>query len=304
MGTPDFAIPSLERLHHEGIEIAAVVTAPDKPAGRGQQMQASAVKIRALTMGLPTLQPKALDDAEFIELLGELAADFIIVVAFRILPPAVFRIPKFGTINLHASLLPKYRGAAPINWAIINGERETGVTTFFIDEKIDTGLWLMRYPVPIDADTTAGELHDRLAQVGAEVLLETVAGVAAGELKPKPQEGEFSRAPKLTRELGHIDWSRPAVAVHNLVRGLSPFPGSYSFLHGKLIKILRAKPVDSKRSSAAAGSVLAIDRSGDILVSAGDGPLAVVELQPEGRRPMTASEFLRGHMVSVGDRLE
>lgn len=305
MGTPEFAIPSLEKLCQAGIEIAVVVTVPDKPSGRGQQVHASAVKSIALTKGLTVLQPNDLRDPSFLQQLKSFSADLFVVIAFRILPPEVFTIPNLGTINLHASLLPKYRGAAPINWAIIEGERETGVTTFFIEEKVDTGQWLLQRPVLIGSEMTAGELHDQLADVGAETLLQTIHGVVVGGLKPKPQVGMATRAPKLTKEMGHVDWHQPAQRIHNLVRGLSPFPGAFSYLHGKHIKILRTRLLQEKgKAGNAIGSIIGIEKSGEIVITTDDGPLEIVELQPEGRRAMTSAEFLRGHPLSIGDQLE
>lgn len=304
MGTPEFALPSLDRLFEAGIDIAAVVTVADKPAGRGQQLTASPVKLRALTLGLPVLQPEDLRDGDFIQRLKDIAADLFVVVAFRILPPEVFTIPPLGTINLHASLLPKYRGAAPIQWAIIEGEKETGVTTFLIDEKVDTGQWLMQRSVLIGPEMTGGELHDLLARVGAEVLLQTVEGLYAGKLQPKPQQGQPTRAPKLTKEMTHIDWHQPVQRVYNFIRALSPYPGAYVFWNNKQIKILRAKVADEKPAgNHAPGTVMRISTNGDIYIATVDQPLIILELQPENRRVMTCSEFLRGYGLAIGDEL-
>ncbi len=304
MGTPEFALPSLDALFAAGLDIAAVVTATDKPAGRGRHLMASPVKLRALTLGLPLLQPEELRDPQFIRRLQELSADLFIVVAFRILPPEVFTLPRLGTINLHASLLPKFRGAAPIQWAIIEGEKETGVTTFLIDEKVDTGQWLMQRPVLIGPEMTGGELHDLLARVGAEVLLQTVEGWYAGKLQPQPQQGQATRAPKLTKEMTHINWNQPAQRVYNLIRALAPYPGAYTLLRDKQIKILRTKLVDYNLANTKnPGTILRIDTNGDIFVATQDQPLIVLELQPEGRRVMTCSEFTRGYDLSIGDEL-
>jgi methionyl-tRNA formyltransferase len=224
-----------------------------------------------------------------------------VFLAFRILPPEVFTMPRLGTINLHASLLPKYRGAAPINWAIINGERETGVTTFFIEEKVDTGAILLQRQVPIGPEETAGQLHDRLALVGAELLVETVNQIAEGKAVPVPQRGEPSRAPKIVREMCEIDWRKPAVQIHNLVRGLCPFPGAFTYLEGKLLKVYRTQVVKPFGHGKRPGQVARVDRKGGIIhVATGEGVLALTEVQPEGRRRMSAEEFLQGHMLQPG----
>jgi len=222
------------------------------------------------------------------------------VVAFRILPPEVFTLPGIGTINLHASLLPKYRGAAPINWAIINGEQETGATTFFIDEKVDTGQWLMQCRVPIGEEMSAGELHDLLAEEGGELLLRTVAGLEAGSLKPRPQEGEITRAPKLTREMALIDWRRPAREIHNLVRGLSPYPSAWTLWRGKTLKILKVRPGPAEAQEQP-GTLINAGGRGPLLAATGEGTLELVTLQPEGGKALTAADFLRGHSLKPGE---
>ncbi len=300
MGTPEFALPSLNRLLDAGHDVAAVVTVPDKPAGRGRHLRPSAVKECALRLNLPLLQPEELRAPDFIKDLRRLAADLFVVVAFRILPPEVFTLPGIGTINLHASLLPKYRGAAPINWAIINGEQETGATTFFIDEKVDTGQWLMQCRVPIGEEMSAGELHDLLAEEGGELLLRTVAGLEAGSLKPRPQEGKITRAPKLTREMALIDWRRPAREIHNLVRGLSPYPSAWTLWRGKTLKILKVRPGPAEAQEQP-GTLINAGGRGPLLAATGEGTLELVTLQPEGGKALTAADFLRGHSLKSGE---
>ncbi|MBD3373464.1 methionyl-tRNA formyltransferase, partial [candidate division KSB1 bacterium] len=225
MGTPDFAVPTLKTLLDSKHEVQAVVTAPDKPAGRGKKMSHSAIKKVALDHDLFVLQPEDLQDPHFVDQLNRFKADLFIVVAFRILPYEVFTLPSKGTINLHASLLPKYRGAAPINWALIRGESETGVTTFFIDRQIDTGQWLMQKRIDIDPNITAGELYEQLKALGSDLVLQTIEGLESNTLQPKSQIGEVTKAPKINRELGFLEWQKPAPELHNLIRGLSPVPG-------------------------------------------------------------------------------
>jgi len=304
MGTPEFAVPSLRTLLDHNLQVAAVVTAVDKPSGRGLQVHPSPVKQLALERHLPVLQPNDLGAAAFVEALRQLAADVFVVVAFRILPAEVFRLPPKGTINLHASLLPRYRGAAPIQWAIINGESETGVTTFLIDEKVDTGNLLLQKPTPIGEHETAGELHDRLAELGAELLLETLAGMAGGHLKPQPQVGEPTRAPKITREIAAINWHQSAVDICNRIRGLNPIPGAFTYWQGKLLKIFRAHPVDVDLAAAEPGTVCRLEpHSGELIVATGKGFLAIDEIQLQGKRRMTVADFLRGHHVLQSERL-
>ncbi len=302
MGTPDFAVPTLERLLASRHRVAAVVTAPDKPAGRGLQHKPSAVKQAALAHGLPLLQPESLEDEAFLRSLRQTGAELFVVVAFRILPEAVLSIPPKGAVNLHASLLPKYRGAAPINWALINGERETGVTTFFIEKKVDTGKILLQQSTPVDDDMTAGELHDLLAQMGADLMLRTVDGIEAGTLQPREQVGEANRDPKLTRELEMIDWRRPARELHNLIRGLSPIPGASMFLRGREIKVLRSQVVASE-AAGLPGEVLVADPRSGWVVQTSDGALRLLTVKPEGKKIMSAEEFLRGNRIDCGERL-
>lgn len=305
MGTPDFAVPSLRALQASQHEIMSVVTATDKPCGRGLKIKPSPVKQVAKQLGLPVLQPTDLKDSKFIEDIQRLNAELFVVVAFRILPPEVFTLPPHGTINLHASYLPKYRGAAPINWAIINGEKETGVTIIQINEKVDTGEIVLQEKVPIGAEETAGELHDRLATIGAECLLRAVALIESGNVATIRQTEEGSRAPKLSRELCHIQWNQPAETIYNLVRGLCPVPGAYTNLRGKMIKLYRVRPAGHAPTSAAPGEIVRRgNRPGTLAVATGAGLLHIQELQPEGKRRMSAEDFLRGHPLKAGDRFE
>lgn len=299
MGTPEFAVASLDALLRAGIEVAAVVTAPDKPAGRGRQLRMSAVKEFALTHGLQVLQPVKLRDPEFHSALDATGASLYVVVAFRMLPTEVWKRAPLGTINLHGSLLPAYRGAAPINWAIINGEERTGATTFFIREVIDTGDMLDHVETPIGAEETAGEVHDRLKEVGAELLVKTVQRVLAGDRSSAPQpedDGAFHIAPKLTTEGCRIQWSQPSKRVHDFIRGLSPFPGAWTQLvradgSRMQFKVLRAA-IAAGPAPAQQGTIRAA--SDQMLVACAEGWLRALEIQPEGKRRMAAADFLRG----------
>lgn len=232
MGTPDFAVGILDRIYTAGYEIAAVITAPDKPAGRGQKVSISAVKAYALEKQLPLLQPTNLKNEDFLNELASYHANLQVVVAFRMLPEAVWKMPKYGTFNLHASLLPQYRGAAPINWAIINGEKETGVTTFFIDDKIDTGAMILSRSTPIDEKENAGTLHDRLMQLGGETVLETLALIQNGEVKTviQPENDDLKTAYKLNKDNCKVNWSKSGKEIHNQIRGLSPYPAAWTYI--------------------------------------------------------------------------
>lgn len=293
MGTPEFAVASLDALLRSGQEIAAVVTAPDKPAGRGRQVQPSAVKAYAEAQGLRVLQPERLKSAAFLDALRALEPDLAVVVAFRMLPEAVWRIPRLGTFNLHASLLPDYRGAAPINWALINGETRSGVTTFLIDREIDTGSLLLQEAVGIPLHWNAGDLHDALMALGARLVVETVQGLGAGTLAARPQDPALFRhpAPKLFPEDGRIAWDQPAEQVRNRIRGLSPYPAAWTRLEGKLLKLYTA----SRTGLAAAGAPGALRREGDrLLAQCADEWLQLDAVQLEGKKRMPAAEFLRG----------
>jgi len=304
MGTPEFALPSLELLLKSEHQVVGVVTQPDKPKGRGLKLSASLVKEFAEKQNLKVLTPEDLKSEEFYQALSELKPDLIAVVAFRILPERIFSLPPFGTVNLHASLLPKYRGAAPINWAIIKGEKKTGVTTFFIQKKVDTGNIILQREVEILPDETYGELSLKLSQVGAEVLLETINLIEKKEAKTHPQnELEATPAPKITDELCKIDWSRPAEEVNNLIRGVSPTPGAFTFFRGKILKIYKTEKVPEQNDLSEPGRIIGADKSMGILVQTGRGILKLKELQLEGKKKITADEFLRGYRIEAGEKL-
>lgn len=302
MGTPEFAVPSLEILINNNYPIQAVVTAPDKPRGRGMEVRPTPIKTVALRHRLPVLQPASFKDPAFVQHIASLAPDLIVVVAFRILPKEVFTIPRLGSINLHASLLPKYRGAAPINWAIINGETETGVTTFFLKEQVDTGSVLLQARTPILPEDDAGTLHDRLAAIGAEVLLHTIRLIEHGKAMPREQEeSHASAAPKLFKEDCRIVWNTPAVNIHNRVRGLSPYPAAFTMHNGRVIKLFRTRVVDEPARDQP-GTVHVTEHQ--LLVSTADRLISIEELQQEGRKRMRVEEFLRGYRIRSGEKFD
>jgi len=297
MGTPQFAVTSLDALIQAGCDVVGVVTAPDKPAGRGQKLSESAVKQYAVKNGLKVLQPEKLKNPEFLAELEALKADLQVVVAFRMLPEAVWNMPPKGTINLHASLLPQYRGAAPINWAIINGEAESGVTTFFLKHEIDTGDILFTEKVTLSGHETAGELHDWLMNKGAGLLVKTVKGVESGRYNEHPQaqlaEGvELKHAPKIFKEDCLIDWSQRAQEIYNKIRGLSPVPTAYTTLNGKKLKIYRAEH-EQQQPGIQPGGFLT-DNKTYLKFAAADGFISVTEVQLEGKKQMDVADFLRG----------
>ena len=301
MGTPAFAVAILEKLVKEGCNVVAVITAPDKPAGRGMQLTESAVKKFAVEHGLHLLQPLKLKDPEFVSALADLKADVQVVVAFRMLPEIVWNMPPLGTINLHASLLPKYRGAAPINWAIINGEKETGLTTFRLQHAIDTGDVLMQQKIHIREDETAGELHDEMMALGAELVYTTLDQYCTGVLAPKPQaaitaEEEFPSAPKIHTDTCKIDWNKTAKQVYDLVRGLSPYPGCFSFLDGKMLKVFKVSFETISTGNLPGG--YQTDGKSFLRFAAADGWVSIAELQLEGKKRMDIASFLRGHRFS------
>jgi len=302
MGTPDFSVGIMQKMLAEGIAIVGAVTVADKPAGRGQQLHESAVKRFAVEQHIPVLQPEKLKDPEFLAALEALNADVFVVVAFRMLPAEVWKIPAKGTFNLHASLLPDYRGAAPINWAVINGDTETGVSTFFIDEAIDTGNVIGQTKMPIAANETAGELHDRMIITGGELVVKTIRAIEAGTVQPIPQSefaGQQRPAPKLFKETTQIDWSKPVREVHNFVRGLSPYPAAWTKWTNakgetKQIKLFKTS-VES--SDAPATGAFSSDKQ-TIRISCTGGTLVVHEFQVEGKKRMTAKEWLVGNAIS------
>ncbi len=303
MGTPEFAVPSLEILLKNGYEVVAVVTAPDKPGGR-QGIQQSAVKQFAVVNGLKILQPDKLKNPEFLDNLQALKADLQIVVAFRMLPEAVWAMPPMGTMNLHGSLLPKYRGAAPINWAVINGETETGLTTFLLKHEIDTGDLLFQQNVPIGPNETAGELHDQMMQIGANLVLKSVHAIEQGKTKPMPQaDTEATHAPKIFAETCRINFDQPALKVHNFVRGLSPNPGAWTTLEGKTLKIFRSTldpgPWILEPEKDTMSGQIFTDNKNYIQFSTSDGFITALELQLEGKKRMLVKDFLNGYKIGV-----
>ena len=318
MGTPEFAVASLDALVKAGYNIVCVITAPDKPAGRGMQLNESAVKKYAVEHNIKILQPEKLKNPEFLSALKSLNADLQIVVAFRMLPEAVWNMPRMGTVNLHGSLLPQYRGAAPINWAVINGEKETGVTTFKLKHEIDTGDILLQKKFPIGDNETAGEVHDRTKEIGAQVLVKTVKGLVDGSLKEVAQENESDEglrltqhAPKIFTETCKIDFVKTTDEIHNLIRGLSPFPGAFTELDGKTLKIFRSeKEISPNNSQGEAGSQTVTSAVAGQAVRPGEyktdgktflkfacnnGYIYVKELQLGGKKKMYVEEFLRGY---------
>jgi methionyl-tRNA formyltransferase len=300
MGTPDFAVPSLQAIHEAGFSIVAVITAPDKPAGRGMQMQMSPVKRYALSHSLPVLQPEKLKDPSFVSHLQSLKPDLGIVVAFRMLPEVIWKMPILGTFNLHASLLPRFRGAAPINWALILGEKETGVTTFFLQHAIDTGDLLLQEKESILPEDTFGTLYNRLMHKGAGLVLQTALLAQNGSLTTRPQEvtDNLPIAPKLSRETGLLKWpDMNSQQVHGLVRGLSPVPGAYTYYRDKLFKILFGKPADQLDKPTEPGEWFILNRK-QLFIGAKDRWYEVLEIQPEGKKAMTTEEFLRGFKQS------
>lgn len=296
MGTPEFAVPSLQVLLDSPHEVVAVVTAPDRPAGRGQKMTESPVKQCAVANGVLVLQPEKLKNLDFLAILRALNADLQVVVAFRMLPEVVWAMPRQGTFNLHASLLPDYRGAAPINWAIMQGESETGVTTFFLEKEIDTGKIIFQEKQPIAPDDTAGTLYERLMQQGAQLVLRTVAAIAAGSYPqlPQPDVQEGKEAPKLFRETCAIDWNRPAAEIRNFVRGLSPYPAAWTTLNGLTCKLFEVSAVDLGMEGTSAVGTYRTDRKTYLHFRAADAWVAVHDIQLEGKRRMKVDELLRG----------
>ncbi len=303
MGTPDFSVPCLRALAESGHEVVGVFCQPDKPVGRKQELQAPPVKQEALRHGLRVLQPKSLRNGLGLALLQELQPDLVIVVAYgKILPPDFLAFPKYGCVNIHASLLPKYRGASPIHWAVMAGDSETGVTVMQMDEGMDTGDILLVKKLPIPPDATTEEMFDRLSVLGAEAMLEAIDGLLAGTLTRTPQDhAAATTVGLLTKEMGEVDWSASAFEIHNKIRGLYSWPGAYTSLNGKRLKLQKAK-LSEQSSSAAAGTVLI--KGGKLLVVCGNGHcIELLEVQPEGKKRMDAAAFLNGRGVADGDHL-
>lgn len=294
LGTPEFAVESLRTLVENQCEVVAVVTAPDKPAGRGQQLQQSPVKQYAVSVGLPVLQPEKLKNPAFLEELKSYQADLQVIVAFRMLPEVVWNMPPKGTFNLHASLLPQYRGAAPINWALMNGETETGVTTFFLQHEIDTGPLIFQEKEPITEDDTVGLVYERLMKRGGQLVLKTVRAIEAGDYPqiPQPEVEEIKMAPKIFKETCEINWQQSAASVRNHIRGLSPYPAAWTTLLGKNCKVYRAS--FAEQSDEAEPGSYRTDHKTYLQFRCSDGWLAIDELQLEGKKRMGIEEFLRG----------
>ena len=305
LGTPEFAVESLDKIVENGYNVVAVVTMPDKPAGRGHNLLQSPVKQYAVSKNIPVLQPVNLKDEDFVEQLRSYGADLFVVIAFRMLPEVVWQMPRLGTFNLHGSLLPDYRGAAPINWPIINGDTKTGVTTFFLKHEIDTGDVIDRMSVEINPEDNLGDVHDRLMSLGADLTLKTLGKILDGTLETKPQsafadECQSPRpAPKIFKETCHVDWNRSVVDVHNLVRGLSPYPAAWSVIEddgpltGRQVKIFETQIDSSSSSNLIPGRMIVIGKD-KIAVDCSDGRLLIKKLQLQGKKAMPADEFLRG----------
>ena len=303
MGTPDFSVGTLEALVEAGHEVVLAVTQPDKPKGRGKEMQFTPVKECALKYNIPVYQPRRVREPECIEELRKYEADIMVVVAFgQILPKDILEMTKYGCVNVHASLLPKYRGAAPIQWSIIDGEEVTGVTTMQMNEGLDTGDMLLKVEIPIEVKETGGSLHDKLAEAGAKLCVETLKGLEAGNITPIPQgETTTSYAKMLDKQLGNIDWSKSGVEIERLIRGLSPWPSAYTNWNDKVMKIWDAECV-SVNTDATPGEIIEVKKD-SFLVQTGNGALEVRELQIPGKKRMDAGAFLRGYQVKEGERL-
>jgi len=302
MGTPDFALPTLQGLIDAGVDLVGVYTQPDRPKGRGKQMAPPPVKVLAEQHGIPVLQPQKLRAPEVVAELEQIKPDLIVVIAYgQILPKSVLDIPRYGCINVHASLLPRYRGAAPINKVLLEGESETGITTMNMDVGLDTGDMLIKKSLAVGPDETAGELHDRLALLGRQTMEETLQQLCAGTLTPEKQDDAVSTyAPMLKKEDGVIDWSRPAQAIHNQVRGLNPWPGAMTHLDGEVLKLSRTCLAAGMNGPA--GTVLAASGDG-VIVACGEGAISIGALQLPGKKMMAAGDFLRGRALAAGIRL-
>ena len=315
MGTPDFSVPALKALVEAGHQVIAVVTQPDKPKGRGKEVQMTPVKIQAMEYGIPVYQPAKVREASFVEVLQGMEADVYVVIAFgQLLPKAVLELPKYGCINIHASLLPKYRGAAPIQWCVIDGERETGITTMMMDVGLDTGDMLEKTVIPIEEKETGGSLHDKLSLAGGALILSTLKKLEEGTLVRTPQTDEGTcYAKMLTKSLGDIDWNQSAVSIERLIRGLNPWPSAYTLWNGKTIKIWSADVTTGREAAAflsesgvpsetgiTPGTVVRSDKH-SLVVCTGDGLLSVRELQMEGKKRMDTPAFLRGYPIPEGD---
>ena len=300
MGTPAFAVASLSALLAAKMNVVAVVTAPDKPGGRGMQLQESAVKQFAIENNIPVLQPEKLKSPEFFEALKTLQPDLQVVVAFRMLPEIIWSFPPMGTLNVHGSLLPQYRGAAPINWAIINGEKQTGVTTFQLQHAIDTGNILLQAPIDISENMTAGELHDTMKEVGAVLLVKTIEGLNNNSIQAKAQleiTVELKHAPKIFTNDCAINWENPAVTIHNLIRGLAPFPGAITKIEGKIVKLFTTHIIDTPAAEKAGTFIT--DGKTFAKIACSNGYIGIDDIQWEGKKRMPITDFLRGYRKSI-----
>jgi methionyl-tRNA formyltransferase len=300
MGTPPFAVPGLRALHDNGYDIAMVVTQPDRPRGRGRKVSSPAVKALAQDLGYRVVQPASIKTADFSDLVSELKPDFLIVIAYgKILPENVLALPRLGTINVHASLLPKYRGPAPIQWAVINGDKETGVCTQLMEKELDTGDLLLSVPEPINPDDSAGDLHDRLAPKSATVLIDTLKGLADKTIQPVPQDHSLATyAPMLTKDDGLINWNKPAEFLERFIRGVTPWPGAFTFLGDKRLKIFKSQPVESE-ITAAPGTILE-GFPGELRIATAEGALTIQEIQGASGKRLSIADFLRGHPIKPG----
>jgi methionyl-tRNA formyltransferase len=298
MGTPPFAVPPLQALITAGHEVAGVITRIDKPAGRGKVLTPPAVKVAAEQSGVPVFQPKRIREPESVAAIRAMGTDVIVVAAYgQVLPREILALPKYGCINIHASLLPAYRGAAPINWAIINGETRTGITIMQMDEGLDTGSVLAQESIPIDPRDTTGTLTEKLSQTGSRLIVDSLSRIEAGEISPVPQDpGKATLAPLLRKEDGLINWELTAAAIHDRIRGLTPWPGAFSFLDGVMVKVLETEVVPGSVDPG----TLTSQGQDSLAVGTGKELLRIVSIQPEGKRPMTAAEFLRGHRGVAG----
>ena len=306
MGTPDFAVPCLEALAaEETVEVKGVITQPDKKKGRGQKVKTTPVKQEAVDNDLEIFQPKDINSEAAIDKLTDWAPELIVVVAYgQILGEQVLNLPERGCVNVHASLLPKYRGAAPIHWSIINGEEKTGITTMYMDEGMDTGDMILKQEVAITSEETAGSLHDKLAQEGAELLLETIKQIAAGTAPRKEQDEEKATyAPKLDKAECEVDWTQPVEKVRNVIRGLNPWPGAYTYLHGQRLKLYRSEVYSESNQPVDPGTIVKTDKQEGIVVQTGDGQLLLTKLQPAGKQKMAAVDYLLGHELADGIKL-
>lgn len=297
MGTPDFAVESLKALVEGGKNVIAVITAPDKPAGRGQKLHETAVKKYAVSKGIPVLQPPKLKNPDFLEELASYKADLQVVVAFRMLPEVVWAMPQKGTFNLHGSLLPQYRGAAPINWAVINGEKETGVTTFFIEKEIDTGKIIFSKKTEIGPNENAGQIHDRLMEIGGKLVLKTATAIENGEYPQEDQDDSkaLKAAPKIFKEDCEIDWSKSAQEVHNFIRGMSPYPTAWTKLGDKTLKIFATEIVEAFNEEHQKETNVSSDGKTFMQFKCGTHAVNIIELQLEGKRRMNVKDFLAGY---------